>query len=385
MAPYMFAGVQILHPRLFAGAPGRAVLAQPAVRPVPWRRGRSVRCRSPRRLVPRRDPGGPGRRRAPRSPAPAVRGMTPAPPGAAEGAPNVYTIRPGLPFVDALAAGIYETIGDEPAVLASVTVLLPTRRACRSLTEAFLRRSGGPAAAAAAHAAARRHRRGRACCSAAPTTPALAADAELPLAISPLRRQLLLMRLIHALPHATMRVPADQAARLAAELARLLDQVQTERLDFRRLPDAGAGRASPSTGRSPSVSSPSSPRRGRGCWRKRGASARPSAATCCMAAQARGVDGSAAGGPGDRRRLHRQHARHRRPAGGGGPACRGARGPARASTARRRRDWNALASPRHPQYGLARLLDAPGPRPPRGPSTGPPPASAGNDRRSGPR
>ncbi len=148
---------------------------------------------------------------------------------------NVYTIRPGLPFVDALVAGIDEIIGGDPSTLAAVTVLLPTRRACRSLTDAFLRRSGGrplllprmmPLGDIDEDELALDGSDGS----------ALLADTQIPPAISPLRRQLLLMRLIHAM-HKDDAVSADQAARLAAELARLLDQVHTERLDFRRLPD----------------------------------------------------------------------------------------------------------------------------------------------------
>ena len=53
--------------------------------------------------------------------------------------PRVFTIPPGLAFVDALAQGILAHWGAAPLELARVTVLLPTRRACRSLAEAFLR------------------------------------------------------------------------------------------------------------------------------------------------------------------------------------------------------------------------------------------------------
>ena len=56
---------------------------------------------------------------------------------------GIYTIPAGWPFVDALAAGILDEIGPDPASLADVTILLPTRRAVRSLREAFLRLSEG--------------------------------------------------------------------------------------------------------------------------------------------------------------------------------------------------------------------------------------------------
>ena len=152
-------------------------------------------------------------------------------------APAVYSIPATLPFVDALAAGLMDRAGGDPAQLSRMTVLLPTRRACRSLAEAFLRQSGGQAMLLPK------------------MTPLGDLDEEelslsgwsdsgsesdlsvggfdVPPAISGLRRQLLLSRLILALdPDGTS---PDQAVRLAAELARLLDQVHTERLGFEAL------------------------------------------------------------------------------------------------------------------------------------------------------
>ncbi|MBT4934533.1 MAG: double-strand break repair protein AddB [Rhodospirillaceae bacterium] len=145
------------------------------------------------------------------------------------GKPAVYTIAAGVPFLDALAAGILEKTGDAPEALTKVSVLLPTRRACRSLSEAFLRLSDGKPMLLPK------------------MTPlgdidedelAFADDDgfggetafDIPPAISGLRRQLLLSRLI--LARKDSQTTPDQAARLAQELARLLDQVQTERLSF---------------------------------------------------------------------------------------------------------------------------------------------------------
>src|SRR3546814_20548111 len=56
---------------------------------------------------------------------------------------KVLTIRPGTPFLDALAAGILHEAGDDPLALADMTILLPTRRACRAIREAFLRAGDG--------------------------------------------------------------------------------------------------------------------------------------------------------------------------------------------------------------------------------------------------
>ncbi len=57
----------------------------------------------------------------------------------------VATIPPTLPFVDALAAGLLAEAGEDLPALADTLVLLPTRRACRSLREAFVRQAGGQA------------------------------------------------------------------------------------------------------------------------------------------------------------------------------------------------------------------------------------------------
>jgi ATP-dependent helicase/nuclease subunit B len=140
-------------------------------------------------------------------------------------APHLFTIPAGAPFVDALAAGILRKHGGNPLALSRVTVLLPTRRACRSLREAFLR--GGDGAAMLL-----------------PTIRPLgdvaedeldvmavgegAAPLDLPPAMPDLQRLLLLARLVMARPDATPD-PA-MAVDLAGELADLLDSAHTEGL-----------------------------------------------------------------------------------------------------------------------------------------------------------
>ncbi len=147
---------------------------------------------------------------------------------------GIYTIPAGWPFVDALAAGILAEVGPTPEALADVTILLPTRRAVRSLREAFLRLSDGSPLLLPR------------------MTPlgdldedelAIAGAEELagggldvPPAISGLRRQLLLARLVRRQQSASgTEMPIEQAAMLALELGRLIDRVQTERLSFDRL------------------------------------------------------------------------------------------------------------------------------------------------------
>jgi len=56
---------------------------------------------------------------------------------------NLRTIAPGLPFLDVLAQWWLDGSGADPLAAADGLILLPTRRAARSLTEAFLRVSAG--------------------------------------------------------------------------------------------------------------------------------------------------------------------------------------------------------------------------------------------------
>ena len=145
-------------------------------------------------------------------------------------AARILTIAPGRPFLDTLAAGLLAETGGEPERLADYLVLLPTRRACRALGEAFLRVGEGRPLILPAirplgdvdEEALVFH------------LPAGAAALTLPPAIPEMRRALLLTRMILGWK-ADTDISPDQAVRLAGELARLLDQVQTERLDFRNL------------------------------------------------------------------------------------------------------------------------------------------------------
>lgn len=151
--------------------------------------------------------------------------------------PAVFTIPAGTPFVDALAAGIIERIGGGPEDLAAAVVLLPTRRACRALADAFLRLTGGrPTLLPRMRPLGDLDEDELAIAGAfdllAEMPPDDGADVgnDIPPALSGLRRQVLLTRLVLALSGRD--TSAEQAARLAAELGRLLDQVVTERLDF---------------------------------------------------------------------------------------------------------------------------------------------------------
>ena len=146
--------------------------------------------------------------------------------------PTVFTIPPGVPFLDALAQELANRYGADPLGLTRVTIQLPTRRAVRGLREAFLRIGEGQARLlpvmrpigdieedellisefGAAHDEL----------SIAPEVPTLS-------------RQALLARLILGRGDG----PDDpvRALRLAQELGQLLDQVHTEQVSFDNLAD----------------------------------------------------------------------------------------------------------------------------------------------------
>ncbi|MCW5731493.1 MAG: double-strand break repair protein AddB [Alphaproteobacteria bacterium] len=140
---------------------------------------------------------------------------------------RIFNIPAGIPFADAFAGGLLARHGADPLALARVRILLPNRRAQRALREAFLRQGQGRPMLLPL------------------MRPLGDVDEEeqgfldrelagLPPAIGRLERQLLLMRLIRRRPEFA---DAAQAARLAAELASLIDEVLVEQLDFAALAD----------------------------------------------------------------------------------------------------------------------------------------------------
>lgn len=65
------------------------------------------------------------------------------PVAAKTGAPTIYSIAAHRGFADALVAGLIPRYGDGEVGLARLTLLLPSQRAARTITEAFVRVSGG--------------------------------------------------------------------------------------------------------------------------------------------------------------------------------------------------------------------------------------------------
>jgi ATP-dependent helicase/nuclease subunit B len=159
--------------------------------------------------------------------------------------PRVFTIAPTASFVDELAKKILDDHGSDPLELSEVVILLPTRRACRSLREAFLRVGDGkpmilPCIQPIGDVDEDELMLGAEGASEGAT--GLGREMlDLPEAIPGLRRELMLVQLIlksDAVRRADDGAPgldAAQAAHLARDLAALLDQVQTERLSFHDL------------------------------------------------------------------------------------------------------------------------------------------------------
>ncbi len=142
---------------------------------------------------------------------------------------RIATIPAGQPFADVLAADLLDRHGpDGDGTLADALILLPTRRAVRSLTAAFLRASAG-----------------RALLlpniqplgdldddEPAMLSPDRSAEADIPPAIGSLSRQMLLSQLVLQADAAPD--PAS-AFGLAQSLADLIDETATERLTFAKL------------------------------------------------------------------------------------------------------------------------------------------------------
>lgn len=149
--------------------------------------------------------------------------------------PRILNIQSGAPFVDTLAQTLLNQFSDNPLALSSVRILLPTRRACRALSDAFLRISDGQAVLLPRLTPLGDIDEDELSISEIDVIGDAASSADLPPAIPGLQRQLLLTRAIMAMPQ--HRMQPEQATGLALELARLLDRLATEDSDPAKLRD----------------------------------------------------------------------------------------------------------------------------------------------------
>lgn len=158
---------------------------------------------------------------------------------------NLFTIPPGAAFADELARGVLARYaGGDPFQLSRALILLPTRRAIRTLGEAFARVAPGRVAVLPRMRALGDF----------DDAPSLLEDdsddavrelgTDLPPPLAPFRRELLLTKLIQ---HWSLNLAAEEEARtlgaatpahalkLARELVQLLDQATAEGLAWERL------------------------------------------------------------------------------------------------------------------------------------------------------
>ncbi|MBS0502343.1 MAG: double-strand break repair protein AddB [Proteobacteria bacterium] len=147
--------------------------------------------------------------------------------------PSVYTIPPHRSFADALAAGLMAREGRDRLTLARGLILVPNNRAARAIQDAFVRRADGGLLLPRLVPIGDPELDERLGGFLDPLD-----DAEpVPPAIDPLQRQLILARLIEDRGGTT----GSEAMRLAAELARTLDQLHVEGVAPQRLHDIDAG------------------------------------------------------------------------------------------------------------------------------------------------
>lgn len=172
---------------------------------------------------------------------------------------NIFSVPPGKPFLDCLADAILSgaiapgVAAGDPLALADITLLLPTRRATRALQDAFLKRSGKRAVIMPRIRAIGDGEDELTLLAGLAGLSTLAPDdAEAVPSISALERRLTLTRLVLAWSTKMREEHADaagdlaqyaaaggatpaQAAHLAAELARLMDMVETENASLENL------------------------------------------------------------------------------------------------------------------------------------------------------
>ena len=147
--------------------------------------------------------------------------------------PALYNIPAHRAFSDALVAGILAQHGSDPIGLAQGMILLPSNRAIRAVSDAFVRKSAGglllPRLVVIGDPDLGEQVGGA-------LDPMGEGDA-IPPAIAPIRRQMILARMVQQIsPHP---VDAGQALQLGQALGAVLDQLQVERIPVTALADLG--------------------------------------------------------------------------------------------------------------------------------------------------
>ncbi|MDG6094499.1 double-strand break repair protein AddB [Acetobacter sp. AN02] len=146
--------------------------------------------------------------------------------------PGIVTVAAHLPFLDVVAQRWCDRVQNDPEKIGSGTLILPGRRAAAALSEAFLRHTDGRATLLP-------DIRAITALDEAVTALRNPGALSLPPAVSPLRRQAVLTRLVLQVGESFgTRQTLDQAWPLAGELASLMDEAEWAGVDLARvLPD----------------------------------------------------------------------------------------------------------------------------------------------------
>lgn len=137
--------------------------------------------------------------------------------------PALFNIPAHRAFADALVAGLLARHGADPMLLAQGMVLLPSNRAIRAVSDAFVRQSGGglllPRLVGLGDPELGEQVGG--------ALDPLGEDMAIPPAIAPMRRQMILARMVQ---DARPDIDAGLALQLGQALGAVLDQMQVERV-----------------------------------------------------------------------------------------------------------------------------------------------------------
>ncbi|MBA2590704.1 MAG: double-strand break repair protein AddB, partial [Alphaproteobacteria bacterium] len=146
--------------------------------------------------------------------------------------PSVFSIRPSAHFARELARGLIARAGDDPLALSSAVIYLPTRRAARGFGDAFAAVLGGAALLPQFRPLGDSDEEEL-------LFDAASEGLELAPAIAPLRRQLLLARLVRQWDRAGSggNLSFAQCAALADSLAKVMDEVENQGCDLGQLKD----------------------------------------------------------------------------------------------------------------------------------------------------
>ncbi len=143
---------------------------------------------------------------------------------------TVSSIPAGSPFAQTLAQKLLDDTANNPETLARYQIFLPTRRACRTLQETFLRLSNGKPLLLPRLLTLGQIDEEELSLSIAGAE-GNNALLSLPPAIRPLKRQMLLTQLIQSMGKDHVKTP-PQAFALAGALGHLIDQIYTESLNL---------------------------------------------------------------------------------------------------------------------------------------------------------